>query len=109
MKIHKIHAREVLDSRGQPTIEVDVTFKNGTLGRNTFEGPGFANTDFSVFKNIKLPLGESTRLQFRAEFFNVFNRVNFRQPTVTLSSSTFGRATSTFTARQVQFGLKIIF
>jgi hypothetical protein len=83
--------------------------KNGTLGRNTFEGPGFANTDFSVFKNIKLPLGESTRLQFRAEFFNIFNRVNFRQPTVTLSSTTFGRATSTFTARQVQFGLKIIF
>lgn len=35
MKIHKIHAREVLDSRGQPTIEVDVTLKNGTLGRAT--------------------------------------------------------------------------
>jgi len=35
MKIHKIHAREVLDSRGQPTIEVDVTLTNGTLGRAT--------------------------------------------------------------------------
>ncbi len=35
MKIQKIHAREVLDSRGQPTIEVDVTLKNGTLGRAT--------------------------------------------------------------------------
>ena len=35
MKIQRVHAREVLDSRGQPTIEVDVILKNGTLGRAT--------------------------------------------------------------------------
>jgi enolase len=35
MKIQRVHAREVLDSRGQPTIEVEVTLKNGTMGRAT--------------------------------------------------------------------------
>ena len=35
MKIQRVHAREVLDSRGQPTVEVDVVLKNGTLGRAT--------------------------------------------------------------------------
>ncbi len=35
MKIHRVHAREVLDSRGLPTVEVEVTLKNGVLGRAT--------------------------------------------------------------------------
>jgi enolase len=35
MKIHRVHAREVLDSRGQPTVEVEVTLKNGVIGRAT--------------------------------------------------------------------------
>ncbi|MBI2988490.1 MAG: phosphopyruvate hydratase [Deltaproteobacteria bacterium] len=42
MKIQRVHAREVLDSRGQPTIEVEVTLKNGTLGRATI--PSGAST-----------------------------------------------------------------
>jgi enolase len=35
MKIQRVHAREVLDSRGQPTVEVEVTLKNGVMGRAT--------------------------------------------------------------------------
>ena len=35
MKIQRVHAREVLDSRGQPTVEVEVTLKNGVIGRAT--------------------------------------------------------------------------
>ena len=35
MKIQRVHAREVLDSRGQPTVEVEVTLKNGVVGRAT--------------------------------------------------------------------------
>jgi len=105
-------------SGGVPTTADKIAFfgkptpapKDGTLGRNTFEGPGYANTDFSVFKNFDLrAINEQAKIQFRAEFFNFFNRVNFRQPTVTINSSTFGRATATFTARQIQFGLKFIF
>jgi hypothetical protein len=90
---------------GKPTAPND-----GTLGRNTYTGPGFVNVDFSVFKNFKISsLSEGARLQLRFEFFNGFNRVNFYQPTVTLSSSTFGRPTDTFAAREIQFGLKFIF
>jgi hypothetical protein len=46
----------------------------GTLGRNTFHGPGFGSVDLSVFKNI--PIRERLRVQLRAEMFNVFNRIN---------------------------------
>jgi hypothetical protein len=82
----------------------------GTLGRNTYEGPGFANVDFSVFKNIKIPqINEQSMVQVRFEFFNMFNRINFYQPTPTLNSSTFGTPTQTFDARQIQFGIKFIF
>ena len=50
----------------------------GSLGRNVVIGPGFNNTDFSVIKNTRL--GEKMRLQFRAEFFDLFNHANFGQP-----------------------------
>ena len=46
----------------------------GNLGRNALYGPGFADVDLSVFKNI--PIRERLRLQLRAEMFNVFNRKN---------------------------------
>jgi hypothetical protein len=47
---------------------------NGDLSRNKFYGPGFADVDLSVFKNI--PITERVKLQLRAEMFNVFNRIN---------------------------------
>jgi hypothetical protein len=82
----------------------------GNLGRNTYEGPGFANVDFSLFKNIKIPqINEQSMFQIRIEFFNLFNRVNFYQPANRINSSTFGTATDTFDARQIQIGLKFIF
>jgi hypothetical protein len=82
----------------------------GNLGRNTYNGPGFANVDFSLFKNIKVPqINEQSMFQIRFEFFNMFNRVNFLQPTNKLNTSTFGTATSSFDARQIQIGLKFIF
>jgi hypothetical protein len=82
---------------------------NGTLGRNTYEGPGYANHDFATFKNFRLPFGEEAKLQVRFEFFNVFNRVNFQQPEPRINNSRFGRPFSTFDARQIQIGLKVIF
>jgi len=50
------------------------TNPNGNLGRNAFYGPGFADLDLSVIKNI--PITERAKLQLRAEMFNVFNRIN---------------------------------
>jgi len=83
---------------------------NGNLGRNTYEGPGFVNVDFSLFKNFKIPqINEQSMLQLRFEFFNLLNRPNFYQPTPQINSTSFGRATDSFAARQIQFGLKFIF
>jgi hypothetical protein len=50
----------------------------GNMGRNTFQDTGFRNFDFSLAKNFHF--GETMRLQFRAEFFNIFNHPNFANP-----------------------------
>jgi hypothetical protein len=60
----------------------------GNLGRNALLGPRFQSWDFVVFKNI--PIGENIRLQFRAEFFNAFNNVNFGNPAGILGNLDFG-------------------
>jgi hypothetical protein len=87
--------------------------QEGNLGRRTFQGPGFANTDFSVIKNQKIPWfigGEGANLQFRTEFFNVFNRVNLTQVGTDIANlSNFGKPTSTYPARDIQFALRIAF
>jgi len=82
----------------------------GTLGRNTFDGPGYVGLDFSLFKTISAPqISEDARFQLRFEFFNIFNRVNFFQPEPRIERTTFGRPTETFDAREIQIGLKFIF
>jgi hypothetical protein len=50
----------------------------GTTRRNAFYGPGYADVDFSVFKNTKIK--ERVTMQFRAEMFNLFNRANYAPP-----------------------------
>ncbi|HLW84423.1 MAG TPA: carboxypeptidase-like regulatory domain-containing protein [Candidatus Sulfotelmatobacter sp.] len=50
----------------------------GNMGRNMFQDTGFKNFDFSLAKNFHF--GEAKRLQFRAEFFNIFNHPNFANP-----------------------------
>ena len=85
----------------------------GTAPRNSVLGPNFRNLDFSVLKDIPLP-GETHRLQFRFEVFNVLNRPNFDLPVKDFDSLTFGRVLSSnaFTTRpprQIQFALKYIF
>jgi hypothetical protein len=86
----------------------------GSLGRNVVIGPGFSTVDFSVIKNTKL--NETLRLQFRAEFFDIFNHANFGQPGNVVGSVSFGRITNTRfptgdsgSSRQVQFALKLGF
>ncbi len=85
----------------------------GTLGRNTFRGPGLVNFDFALIKNILLGSRagrELADLQFRTEFFNLFNIVNFGLPTNTIKGSGFGLINRTAgTSRQIQFSLKLMF
>jgi hypothetical protein len=84
----------------------------GNVGRDTLVGPGLATWDFSVLKDTKIR--EQMSLEFRAEIFNLLNRANFNMPnevvfTPSGVSPTAGVITSTSTtARQVQFGLKLL-
>ena len=85
----------------------------GTLGRNTFRGPGFHNFDVALVKDT--PFGrrggsELGTVEFRAEFFNVFNIVNFGLPNNVLRGSGFGVIGKTAgSSRQIQFSLKLIY
>ncbi|WP_263378190.1 TonB-dependent receptor [Granulicella paludicola] len=65
----------------------------GTSARNAYRGPGFATVDTSLVKNT--PIYGRVDFQFRAELFNIFNRTNLANPSATLSSSSFGRISST--------------
>ncbi len=85
-------------------------YQFGNLGRNAFHGPGLVNTDVGAFKNIPIPPREGMRLQFRGEFFNAFNNVNFSNPNGTLGDPNFGQVRGTQTrSRQIQFGLKLVY
>ena len=79
----------------------------GTLGKNTFVGPGSFTWDMGLFKNV--PFNERFQLQFRAEFFNVFNNVNLNNPTSSLNSSGFGTINGASSPRIGQLALKLKF
>lgn len=80
----------------------------GNVGINTLRGPGMWTFDFGAYKNFRI--GESYQLQFRSEFFNIFNNVNFGAPVSTVTSGAFGRILSTSTPpRVVELGLKLRF
>lgn len=86
----------------------------GTLGRNTFRGPAYYDFDFALIKTTPLARqangAERAALQFRAEFFNLFNIVNMGLPANTISGSGFGVISKTAgTSRQIQFSLKVIY
>jgi hypothetical protein len=79
----------------------------GNLGRNAFRAPGFTQWDLGVTKNFNFT--ERVRLQFRSEFFNLLNHTNLGIPNQQANSTAFGSITGTFPARQVQFGMKLMF
>jgi hypothetical protein len=93
----------------------------GNLGRGVYTGPGLAEVDLSVLKNIAV--SERVSLQFRAEFFNLMNHTNYASPNQTVFTN-IGTATApsyvnnptaglitglATTPRQIQFGLKLMF
>jgi hypothetical protein len=90
----------------------------GNLQRDFLAGPGIVNLDYSVIKETAIK--EQTRLQFRAEFFNLLNHANFALPIASAfvqkpngggaPNPTFGKITATTTSsRQIQFALKLLF
>jgi len=93
----------------------------GTLGKGTLRGPGMFSWDMGAFKKIPLK-GEGVFLQFRAEFFNIFNHPMFNNPATTLTDANYGKITATLAnagatqgditsggPRIIQLALKLVF
>jgi hypothetical protein len=88
----------------------------GDVSRNSVQGPGYQIWDFSLFKYF--PITERTKLEFRAEFFNVFNHPNLQFAksgpqnsinTTTFGTPEFGFLTAARDPRQIQLALKLSF
>lgn len=79
----------------------------GDSGKNILRGPRYFDTDVAVLKNTDLEKGVS--LQFRAEFYNALNNVNFGMPDSGLTDSSFGQITYAQSPRILQFSLKVLF
>ncbi len=79
----------------------------GNAGRNVFHGPGLNNFDFSVFKRFRIT--ESHSLEFTTQIFNLWNHVQFNNPSGNIGSSAFGRITGARDPRLIQLGLKYMF
>ncbi|MGH9935819.1 MAG: hypothetical protein ACREAM_06200, partial [Blastocatellia bacterium] len=99
-----------------PAVASERTF--GSIGRNTLEGPNYKSVDFSLLKSFAI--AERLRSQFRAEFFNAFNFVNFNLPsngiafdlltpqrTPDPARNGFGTINSARPAREIQFALRL--
>jgi outer membrane receptor protein involved in Fe transport len=98
---------------GYPALSAPCLACVGTLGRNTFTGPGQWDADMTLGKNFKLT--ERFNLKFEASAFNIFNRANFLLATFgggannSLDNPLFGEAAGTLNSRNLQLGLKLIF
>jgi hypothetical protein len=92
----------------------------GTCAPRKFHGPGIQMVDLSIFKDFKFT--ERWYLQFRTEFFNIFNHPNFANPSADISSpGSFGKVSNTLAPilgtdsggpgdpREIQFALKLYF
>jgi hypothetical protein len=86
----------------------------GNVHRNSFYGPAYVNFDMVISKNTKIT--ERFTVEFRSEYYNLFNHPNFNQPDNVINDSIFGQSTSevgrndlTTGARQLQFGMKLHF
>jgi hypothetical protein len=87
-----------------------VTSPFGSLGRNVVYGFPLYQTDFVLGKNFNLSaIREGANLQFRAEFYNLFNKTNFGAPQVNIAAANYGAVSSTFDPRIVQLAIKLRF
>jgi hypothetical protein len=88
---------------GQP----GATYSYGNAGVGIIRGPGLVKFDVSLVRNLKVK--EKLLVQFRAEFFNLFNHTNFGLPGVVANTSTFGVISTANDPRLSQFALKLSF
>ena len=102
--------RQYLDASAfalPPTDAFGVNLRPGTLSRRAIYGPGFGNLDFVLQKNIFLQ--ERHRLQFRIDFYNMFDTVNFTRVNQNARSGTFGLLNNVASPRRVQLMFRYSF
>ena len=90
-------------------IPTDRTHPFGNAGRNIARSDGVYTLDLGLMKEVPLPVREGTRLQIRAEAFNLLNKTNLQNADSNLSDAGFGQILSTYPARQLQLALKLYF
>jgi hypothetical protein len=95
-------------NRATVSVPTDPSHPWGNAGRNIARGYPMYQLDIGLHKEFRL-WSESSKLQVRAEAFNLLNQTNFMAPDSNISNSTFGSITTTFPARQLQFAMKVIF
>lgn len=95
-------------SRINVTVPTDPSQPFGNAPRNSVRGPLIWTVDLVASKRFQLPWRMSS-VEFRGEFFNLLNRVNYRAPNGNRSSVAFGTITSTYDPRVIQLGLKVNF
>jgi hypothetical protein len=84
-----------------------VPYTFGAESRNDLRGPSYKNVDFDIYKNFHVR--EKVTFELRAEFFNLFNRTDYLNPTNSFTSAAFGKILTSAPARQIQFAGKIVF
>ena len=101
--------RQLMNCYDASAFALPDQFTFGDAGRNILRGPDYKNTDLAFMKSIPF---RSTRVQLRAEVFNLFNRANFGNPNTTFGAAAFGRITTLATGatmRRIQLGAKFSF
>jgi len=96
-------------NRDTVMLPTDPTQPFGNAGRNIARSLGFQQLDIGASKSIPIARDGGVNLQFRAEAFNMLNKTNFRNANTNRSSAGFGQIRSTFPARQIRFGLRLVF
>ncbi len=84
-------------------------YQFGNAGRNILRGPGYVDMDVSLMKDFRIPVNEKTKLEFKADAFNVFNHPNFASIDSSSDNSLFGAVTSAHDGRSLQLGLQLFF
>jgi len=96
-----------LDSIAQQDASQLPGYTYGTLGRNSFRGPGATNVDLALAKKFKIR--ERATLELRGDAFNVFNHTQFSNPDTSISDLTFGQISTTAAPRILQVALHLMF
>ena len=91
-----------------PSAALGNTSPYGNVSRNKLRSYAYFNTDLGLHKAFSL-WSESSKLDFRAEAFNVLNHVNYQAPDGNISNGSFGTITTAYPARQLQLAAKVIF